>query len=94
MKKILLLIVLTYILSPVAVNADIYTELNDSATSTFEAVVGFPFASTTEYTEHIVKSSFVFPLGFLGTETPTLIAYFVMFMIILFAFSVFRFFRT
>lgn len=65
----------------------LWEQMNTLATSTYEAQVGFAFASTTEWTEQIMVSGIVFPFGFLDTNSDVLIAYFVIIVTIMFAYN-------
>ena len=93
-KKSILLILVITLFVPIQVSADLWTDMDNLATSTYEQVVGFPFASTTAYTEQLLKSTYVFPLGFLNEQASTLISYFIILLVFIFAFAVFKFYRT
>lgn len=90
-KTLIFFIIVTL---PIEVSADLWSDLDSLATTTFESVVGFPFASTSSTTKLFLEATYAFPIGFLGNESNVLISYAIILLAVFFAFRVFTFIRT
>lgn len=79
---------------PIALPDSSFEALSETATSSYESVVGFPLASTTEFTNNVFTTYISLPLLFLDQEADNLVSYTIILLVVAFAFGAFHFYKT